>query len=155
LVAAGGLTNRSSFLYPYKRRKEDAMTPKYGIIRDLPQTDFDAALKRTTAALQSEGFGVLTEINVNETLKQKLDVDFKHYQILGACNPPFAHQALQTEPLIGLLLPCNVVVSERDEGGTTVAIASPREMFRIVENPALDSVVGEVEAKLQRVLERL
>ena len=89
----------------------------YGLVKELPDTDYEAAIEAITEALKGEGFGVLTEIDVQATLKKKLDVDFKRYVILGACNPPLAHQALSAEPLIGLLLPCNVVVSERDGGG--------------------------------------
>jgi len=129
--------------------------PTYGLTKHLPSTGFDDAVGRVTEALKSEGFGVLTSIDVKETLKKKLGVDFKRYAILGACNPPLAHKSLQAEPFIGLLLPCNVVVMERDEGGSTVSIAHPQEMFKVVENPGLVPMVSEVEAKLRRVLERV
>jgi len=93
---------------------EAIVNPSYGITRELPDTDFDTAVQRATAALKEEGFGVLTEIDVRATLKKKLDVDFPPYLILGTCNPPFAHQALMAEPGIGLLLPCNVIVAARE-----------------------------------------
>jgi uncharacterized protein (DUF302 family) len=129
--------------------------PTYGMTRHLSSTGFDDALVRVNEALKSEGFGVLTSIDVKETLKKKLDVDFRRYVILGTCNPSLAHKSLQAEPFIGLLLPCNVVVMERDDGGSTVSIAHPREMFKVVENPDMGQMVGEVEAKLRRILERI
>ena len=131
------------------------MDPTYGITKHLPEIDFDQALERTIAALKGEGFGVLTEIDVKETLKKKLDVEIPRYRILGACNPPLAHRALMAEPGIGLLLPCNVVVAERAEGGSTVSAVAPMKMFGVVDNPELNPVVDEVEAKLRRVLESL
>ena len=129
--------------------------PEYALTKRLPDVSYDDAVGRVTDALKTEGFGVLTEIDVKATLKKKLDVDFRRYAILGACNPPLAHRSLQNEPLIGLLLPCNVVVSEAEGQGSIVAIANPREMFKVVENPELGSVVDEVDAKLRRVLERI
>ncbi len=129
--------------------------PSYGLTRHLPGTTYQDAVASITEGLATEGFGVLTEIDVKETLKKKLDVDFRRYVILGACNPTLAHRALLKERLIGLLLPCNVVVAERDEGGSTVSIASPRELFRLVNNPDLTSVADEVESKLRRVLEAI
>jgi uncharacterized protein (DUF302 family) len=131
------------------------MDPAYGITRRLPDVDFDQAIDRTTVASTSEGFGVLTEIDVKATLKQKLGVDFRRYRILGACNPPLAHRALTTEPAIGLLLPCNVVVTEEESGGSTVSAAAPKEMFRVVDNPKLGPIVEEVEAKLRRALDSI
>ncbi len=128
--------------------------PTYGLTKRLASTSFDDTVQTVTDALKREGFGILTQIDVKETLKRKLDVEFRRYLILGACNPPLAHRALSAEPLIGLLLPCNVVVAEEDEG-TTVSIGNPREMFRIVDNPNLDSVVDEVDTKLRRVIEGL
>jgi uncharacterized protein (DUF302 family) len=101
-------------------------------------------------ALGAEGFGVLTEIDVRTTLKKKLDVDFRNYVILGACNPPLAHQALVAEPDIGLLLPCNVVVYE-DDGDSVVLILDPLSMLNVVENPALEPVAEEAGARLKRV----
>ena len=128
-------------------------TASYGYTKTLGAISMEEAEKRVTEALKTEGFGVLTEIDVKATLKKKLDVDFKPYKILGACNPPLAHRALTSEPLIGLLLPCNVVVFE-DNGKMAVSIAKPLEMFKSVSNPALEPLAKEVDAKLQRVLER-
>jgi uncharacterized protein (DUF302 family) len=108
-----------------------------------------------TEALKSEGFGVLTEIDVQATLKKKLDVQIKPYKILGACNPAFAHRALQSEPLIGLLLPCNVLLFEDETGRIAVSIAKPLELFKPVDNPAIEPLAKEVDAKLQRALERV
>ncbi len=114
---------------------------------DIP---YDAAVEKVTAALKEEGFGVLTEIDVKATLKKKLDVDFKRYVILGACNPPLAYQALQNEPDIGLLLPCNVIVYETDNG-SLVNIIDPLSMLGFVKNPALDPVAEEARERLERV----
>jgi uncharacterized protein (DUF302 family) len=115
---------------------------------------YDQAIERVTAALKTEGFGVLTEIDVKATLKKKLDVDFRRYVILGACNPPLAHQALSTTLDIGLLLPCNVIVYE-DDGGSTIAILDPLAMLGIVDNPSLEPVAQEARARLQRVIDAL
>ena len=113
------------------------------------------AVEKVTAALKKEGFGVLTENNVKDTLKKKLDVDFREYVILGACNPPLAHKALIPEPQIGLLLPCNVVVQEAPEGGIIVTIADPLIMFSLVDNRNLKPVAAEAERRLRRVIESL
>lgn len=126
----------------------------YGYTKSLAGVSFEEAEKRAREALASEGFGVLTEIDVKETMKKKLDVDFPRYKILGACNPRLAHRALSSEPLIGLLLPCNVVVREH-EGKMEVSIARPMEMFRAVQNPELHPIAREVDQLLQRVLERI
>jgi uncharacterized protein (DUF302 family) len=115
---------------------------------------FDVALERTKAALKAEGFGVLTEIDVQETLKQKIDVEFERYLILGACNPHLAYRALQAERDLGLLLPCNVIVHDHD-GGTKVSIVDPAAMLGIVENPALAVVADEARERLQRVVAAL
>ncbi|RME46431.1 MAG: DUF302 domain-containing protein [Chloroflexi bacterium] len=115
---------------------------------------YEQAIEKVTAALKDEGFGILTEIDVKETLKKKLDVDFRKYIILGACNPPLAHQALQTELEIGLLLPCNVIVYEED-GGSVVSIVDPIAMLGVVENPALDPVAQEARTRLLRVINAL
>ena len=127
----------------------------YGSIKDLPDTPYEEAVRRTTEALASEGFGILTEIDVKATMKTKLDLDYPKYVILGACNPPLAHRALTAEPAIGLLLPCNAVVAEREEGGSRVMLVNPAEMFRIVENPDVAPIAAEVGAKLERVLEKI
>jgi uncharacterized protein (DUF302 family) len=126
----------------------------YGFGRRVAGTLQDA-IEKVTAALKNEGFGVLTEINVKDTLKKKLDVDFRGYVILGACHPPLAHKALSAEPQIGLLLPCNVVVQEAPEGGAIVTIADPRAMFSLVENPRLAPIVEDAERRLHRVIESL
>jgi len=127
----------------------------YGYEKTLENETFDGAVRKITEALMTEGFGVLTEIDVRQTLKKKLDVDFRRYVIFGACNPTLAGRALEVEPQIGLLLPCNVVVQEAPGGGTTVSIADPRVMFQLVGNPALEPVVKEAEARLRRVIETL
>jgi uncharacterized protein (DUF302 family) len=131
------------------------MEPSYGLTKHLPNTGYDNAVAQVTEALKAEGFGILTEIDVRDTLKKKLGVDFQRYVILGACNPPLAHRALSAERFVGLLLPCNVIVMEEEEGRSTVSIGNPKEMFRLVHNEALDSLVDEVDAKLHRVLERV
>lgn len=115
---------------------------------------YDEAILRATAALKDEGFGVLTEIDVKETLKKKLNVDFHRYVILGACNPPLAHRALQTDPDIGLLLPCNVIVYE-EGSGSVVSIIDPLGMVGFLGNPALEPVAAEARARLDRVVEKL
>ena len=115
---------------------------------------YDQAIEQVTAALKTEGFVILTEIDVKATLKKKLDVDFRRYVILGACNPPLAHRALSTALDIGLLLPCNVIVYE-DDGGTAVAILDPLAMLSVVDNPDLGTVATEARAKLQRVIDAL
>jgi uncharacterized protein (DUF302 family) len=127
---------------------------KYGFRKQLDGVVFAEAVRRVTEALKSEGFGVLTEIDVKATLKAKLGVDRPAYTILGACNPPLAHRALSAEPEIGLLLPCNVVVAETDTG-SEVQIADPAELFRVVDNSELVPLAGEVGGKLRRVLERV
>jgi uncharacterized protein (DUF302 family) len=116
--------------------------------------DFDAALQRTTELLKEEGFGVLTRIDVKQTLREKLDVDFRRYVILGACNPPLAHRAFQAELNIGLLLPCNVIVYE-DDGGSAVAFMDPAAAMGVVGNEALVPIAAEVRARLARVRDRL
>jgi uncharacterized protein (DUF302 family) len=112
---------------------------------------FDDAVARVTAALKAEGFGVLTQIDVRETLKQKLDVAFRPYMILGACNPPLAYRALSLAPEIGLLLPCNVTVSEVAPGQIDVGLVDPTMMMSVTARPELAEVAGEARAKLERV----
>ncbi len=125
----------------------------YGFTKVLGSTSFEDAIEKVTKALGSEGFGVLTEIDVSATLKKKLDVDFRRYTILGACNPPLAHRALEAEPEIGLLLPCNVVVQEAgDGGGVSVSLVDPMAMFGVVESAELASVAETVAVKLKNVL---
>jgi len=113
------------------------------------------AIARVTEELKKEGFGVLTEIDMQATLKKKLDVNIRPYRILGACNPPFAYKALQTEPNIGIFLPCNVIVQDAGNGKTEVAAVDPLVAMSRVDNPALEPVAKEVQAKLQRVIENL
>ena len=137
--------------------KEDELVSnfQYGYETTLPDTNYDEAVRRVTDELKKEGFGILTEIDVRATLKKKLDVDFRRYMILGACNPSLAYQALGVEPQIGLLLPCNVVVQEAPTGGATVSIADPRAMFALVENSAVAPAAAEADAKLRRVINAL
>ena len=129
---------------------------KYGFSRTL-DVPYEEAVKKTTAALKEEGFGVLCEIDIKEKLKEKLGVDFRRYIILGACNPPLAYKTLREEINIGLLLPCNVVVYEADEvGKSIVAAVDAKAMLSVVgSNLILDSVAAEVNEKLQRVLGEL
>ena len=119
------------------------------------EASFEDAIASTTQALKAEGFGVLTDIDVKATLKSKLGEDFRNYRILGACNPPYAHKALQLEDLIGTMLPCNVIVQEIAPGSVEVAAVDPIASMQAVENPALGDVAFEVQAKLRRVIESL
>ncbi len=116
---------------------------------------FDEAIQKVTTELQKEGFGVLTEIDVKATLKKKLDVDFRNYKILGACNPPFAYKALSMEENIGVLMPCNVVVQEKENGTISISAVNPMESMQAVGNAELAAVAGEISAKLKRVIENL
>lgn len=127
---------------------------RYGLRVDLP-IPYEAALERVTAALQEQGFGVLTSIDVQQTLKKKLDRDFRRYVILGACNPHLADRALHAELEIGLLLPCNVVVYEREPGTSTVAAMAPLSAMGLIGNPDVVAVAKEADAKLRAALTRL
>jgi len=116
---------------------------------------FEDAVTRVTDALKKEGFGVLTEIDVQKTLKKKLDVDFRKYKILGACNPNYAYKALQLESRIGTMLPCNVIVQETDQGDIEIAAIDPMASMQAVDNPDLGGVAIQVQAKLKQVVQRL
>jgi uncharacterized protein (DUF302 family) len=115
---------------------------------------FEDAIEKVTSALQEEGFGILTEIDVKATLKKKLGVDYKPYRILGACNPPFAHEALEAENLIGVLLPCNVVVWD-DDCHRVIAAMEPGIMKTMDDNPKIKEVADEISLRLKRVLQKL
>lgn len=133
-----------------------AQAQKYGFIRTV-DTSFDETVEKTRESLKDEGFGVLSEIRLDEKLKEKLGVDFRRYIILGACNPPYAYKSLQEEINIGLLLPCNVIVYESDETGkSVVAAVDARAMLSVVgDNATLNEIATEVNQKLQRALEQV
>ena len=126
---------------------------KYGMQARLHLT-YEQAIEKVTAALKVEGFGVLTTIDVKQTMRQKLDFDFRKYIILGACNPHLSHQSLSDELEVGLLLPCNVIVYE-DNGGSVVSILDPVRMLSLAGNPQLEPVADQAKEKLERVLENL
>ena len=116
---------------------------------------FDKTIVKVVLSLKNEGFGVLTEIDVKETLKKKMDVDFQKYTILGACNPSFAYQALKAENKIGIMLPCNVIVQEISDGQTEIAAVDPVASMKAVENPALLEIANQVQEKLKKVIKSL
>jgi uncharacterized protein (DUF302 family) len=128
----------------------DSTTARIGLTVRVNK-NFDEALTQVTAALKTEGFGVLTEIDVKDTLKKKIDVDFRPYKILGACNPPLAYRALSAAPEAGLLLPCNVTVAYIDENVTEVSIVDPLSMLGLINHPDLEAVAEEARARLDRV----
>ena len=128
--------------------------PSYAFSKKLEGATVDDAIARVSEALKANGFGVLTKIDIRETLKKKIDVDFRPYVILGACNPKLAHKALQGESAIGLLLPCNVVVQE-DDGGALVSFADPKAMFELVPNAAIEDVATEARSLLQNAMKQL
>ena len=127
---------------------------KYGYTKKV-KTSFETTVSQVAEELKKQGFGVLTEIDVKETFKKKLNLDFRPYKILGACNPALASKALGSESEIGLLLPCNVVIQQSEEGAVTVSIADPKAMFTLVENPDVAGVAEEADQRLRRVLEAL
>lgn len=127
----------------------------YAHTRKLEGATQEQAIVRVKEALATEGFGVLTEIDVQATLKKKLGVERKPYVILGACNPGLAHKALEAEPAIGVLLPCNVDVFEGEDGATWVQAVRPSTLFRLVDNPAVRPIAEDVDARLRRVLDKL
>lgn len=118
-------------------------------------TDFDDAVVKITEALKTEGFGVLTEIDMQAKLKEKLGVDYKKYKILGACNPSFAYKALQAEEMVGVMLPCNIVVTDKENGTTQIAAIHPIASMMAIQNPALEPLAKEITEKLQRVINLL
>jgi len=117
--------------------------------------DFDAVISRVTEALMTQGFGILTEIDVKETLRKKLDVEFRPYRILGACNPQFAYRALQAEDKIGTMLPCNVIVQQLDDGRIEVSAVDPVASMQAIDNPQLAEIAGTVQGKLKSVIDAL
>jgi uncharacterized protein (DUF302 family) len=127
---------------------------KYYHEKTLKNISFDEAIEKVTDALEEEGFGILTEIDVKETLKKKLDEDFRPYKILGACNPPFAHKALLAEDKIGAMLPCNVIVQQSDDG-IEVAAVDPVASMQAVDNKELAEIAKEIQSKLRSVIESL
>lgn len=116
---------------------------------------FDECIDRVTEELKKDGFGILTEIDVKGTFKKKLDVDFREYRILGACNPNFAHQAIQAEPMIGTMLPCNVIIQGNEDGSYTISAVDPMASMSAIENPSLGEIASQVRALLQGVIERV
>lgn len=130
------------------------MSDSYCMRKELDGVSYADAVERVTEALASQGFGVLTTIDIKATFKTKLDVDFRPYVILGACNPPLAHRAIMAESDVGLLLPCNVVVEETD-GGSCVSIARPQAMLGLADIDTLNEVADEAEERLGRVLEQI
>lgn len=118
-------------------------------------TDFDDAVAKITEALKTEGFGVLTEIDMQAKLKEKLSVNYKKYKILGACNPAFAYKALQAEEMVGVMLPCNIVVTDRENGTTQIAAIHPIASMMAIQNPALEPLAQEITEKLKRVINLL
>ncbi len=128
------------------------MSYYFSKILDIP---FDEAIEKVTEELKKEGFGILTEIDVKATMKKKLDVDFKPYKILGACNPPFAYKSLQAEEKVGLMLPCNVVVYINDKGESIVAAVDPVASMQAVENENLGEVAEIIQGKLKKVIDML
>ncbi|HVQ10291.1 MAG TPA: DUF302 domain-containing protein [Methyloceanibacter sp.] len=113
---------------------------------------FDEAVERTTEALKQEGFGIITEIDVKETLRKKLGIDFRNYKILGACNPTLAHEAIEIEDKVGTMLPCNVVVQETEHGKVEVAVIDPVASMAAIDNPLLKGPAGAVREKLKKVI---
>jgi uncharacterized protein (DUF302 family) len=115
-------------------------------------SDFDESVKKATEALKAEGFGVITEIDMQAKLREKLGVEFKKYFILGACNPPSAYQAIQAEEMIGVMLPCNLVVIDKGNGNTMIAAVDPMASMMAVRNPAIEPLAAEITVKLKRVI---
>jgi uncharacterized protein (DUF302 family) len=131
------------------------MIMNYYIKKTLKNISFEEGIERITEALKQEGFGILTEIDLKNTLKKKLDVDFYNYKILGACNPGFAYKALQAEDKIGTMLPCNVIVQEKIPGEIEISAVDPMASMQAIENPALGSLAEEVKNKLESCIKAL
>lgn len=127
----------------------------YYFTTTLRNTSFSEAIAKVTEELKKEGFGILTEIDIKATMKAKLDVDFYNYTILGACNPPFAYKALKAEDKIGAMLPCNVIVQEKEPGTIEVSAVDPAASMAAVDNEDLKAIAGEVRDTLQRVIDKL
>jgi uncharacterized protein (DUF302 family) len=127
----------------------------YYFSKSLVNITFDEAIQKVTESLKEEGFGILTEIDIKATLKKKLDVDFYNYKILGACNPPFAYKALLAEDKIGTMLPCNVIVQEKEAGKVEVSAVDPAASMRAIENDELVDIANEIRARLQKVIKAL
>lgn len=119
------------------------------------EAPFDEAIEKVTDELKKQGFGVLTDIDVKATLKKKLDIDYQNYRILGACNPPFAYQALQAEDKIGTMLPCNVIVQEIEDGKVEVSAVDPLASMQAIQNSDLRDIANQVQAKLKKVIDNL
>lgn len=127
----------------------------YYFSKSLINVTFDEAIQKVTESLKEEGFGILTEIDIKATLKKKLDVDFYNYKILGACNPPFAYKALLAEDKIGAMLPCNVIVQEKEAGQVEVSAVDPVASMQAIENDELMDIANEISARLQKVIKAL
>jgi len=127
----------------------------YYFSKSLVNVTFDEAIQKVTESLKEEGFGILTEIDIKTTLKKKLDVDFYNYKILGACNPPYAYKALLAEDKIGTMLPCNVIVQEKEAGLIEVSAVDPAASMQAIENGELTAIANEIRAKLQKVINAL
>ena len=153
LVSFGHNCRLSGYLQTLETEK--IMEIRYALVKELPELEYDDAVARATELLADEGFGVLTEIDVKATLKKKIDVDFRRYRILGACNPPFAHKALQHSLDVGMLMPCNVIVYETDDGKTVVSAVDPMQTMAAQGDPEMAPLADAVKQKLQRVVDSL
>ena len=127
----------------------------YYISKIVNNQSFEDSINKVAGLLKEQGFGIITEIDVKDTMKKKLDVDFRRYKILGACNPVFAHKALQLEDKIGTMLPCNVIVQELENGTIEVAAINPKASMSAVDNMQLAEISGEIQERLQQVIEKL